>query len=569
MDTRLLRYSAGRAPGWTALLVLAAMLSVATVLLLPSSLARAIDAALTGEAVQPAVLWLGGLLAGATLASVLSTWAGAAISAAVAVSLRRNLTARVLGAGVPGKRLFTAGDLTSRLTFDAASGSSLVPAFVSASIAVLLCAGAVLGLALVDWLLAVVFAACVPVVVVLMRRFVDESSGYLLRYQELYGVLSARLMEALAGARTIRACGTVEREVERTLVPLPDLATAGRAGWDAQRRAVWRLSLLGPISEIAVLAVAGVRESQGRITAGQWIAVAGYVAIASGFLDAVDTLMLFAHVRGAMARLAEVLAMPAGPGGPRGLPPGPGAITFRSVTARADGEVVLDRVDLDLPAGVLVAVVGGSGTGKSTFAACAGGLRAPDEGEVLLDGVPVTQIRPDELRRAVAYAFGRPALLGETIHDTVAYGSAGLSPEQVRAAAVRVEADGFIRRLPDGYATRLAEAPLSDGQAQRIGLARAVARDRRVLILDDATSSLDTVTEAVVTATIATVFAGRTRIVVAHRAATAARADLVLWLDAGRVRAVGSHASLCRDPDYRAMFGDPVAKAEHAAWLRA
>ncbi|WFB09810.1 ABC transporter ATP-binding protein/permease [Streptomyces sp. LX-29] len=238
-------------------------------------------------------------------------------------------------------------------------------------------------------------------------------------------------------------------------------------------------------------------------------------------------------------------------------PPGarpPGTLEMRGVGAMRGGRVVLHDVDLWVPGGSSVAVVGRSGSGKSVLAALAGRLADPDRGRVLLDGVPLPELRHDVLRRAVGYAFERPALLGDTLGDTIALGLDEPPPARVAAAARAACADEFIRLLPGGYATPCAAAPLSGGEAQRLGLARAFAHDGRVLVLDDATSSLDTVTERRVVRALSDPATRRTRLVVAHRAATAARADLVAWLDGGRLRAVAPHAELWRDPSYRAVF---------------
>lgn len=157
----------------------------------------------------------------------------------------------------------------------------------------------------------------------------------------------------------------------------------------------------------------------------------------------------------------------------------------------------------------------------------------------------------------MTYAFERPALLGATVHDMIAYARPEASRAEVTAAASVAPADRFIRLLPEGYDTPLARAPLSGGELQRLGLARAVVADTRVIVLDDATSSLDTVTEVKVTEALERVWKGRTSVVVAHRAATAGRADLVAWLDAGRIRTLAPHRVLWSDPSYRAVFGAP------------
>ena len=222
------------------------------------------------------------------------------------------------------------------------------------------------------------------------------------------------------------------------------------------------------------------------------------------------------------------------------------------MTVRRDGQLVLDRVSLAVPGGTTVAVVGPSGAGKSTLAAVIGRLIDPDEGEVSLDGVPLDRLCRRDLRRTIGYAFSRPALVGDTVANVIALG-APASPVAVRAAARAARVDTVIERLPDGYATPLADAPLSGGEAQRLGLARAL-RAERLLVLDDATSSLDTVTEYQISQALTRPGDRRTRVVVTHRVATAARADLVAWLDGGRLLACAPHGTLWQEPRYRALF---------------
>ncbi|GAA4506870.1 ATP-binding cassette domain-containing protein [Nonomuraea ferruginea] len=231
-------------------------------------------------------------------------------------------------------------------------------------------------------------------------------------------------------------------------------------------------------------------------------------------------------------------------GSPR-IPPvcsGRGTVEFRDVVV--DGLAVPRLV---IPGGSVTAVVGRSGSGKSLLAALAARLADPARGTVLLDGVPLPELTRAGLRRAVGYAFERPVLVGETVGEAI-------GPGPVQAAARAARADDFVRRLPSGYDTPLDAAPMSGGERQRLGLARAFARGERLLVLDDATSSLDTVTERQVSLALTADPRGRTRIVVAHRLATAARADQVVWLHDGAVRAVAPHHDLWPDPDYRAVF---------------
>lgn len=325
--------------------------------------------------------------------------------------------------------------------------------------------------------------------------------------------------------------------------------------WRVQGRASAQAVAVAPLLQLGVLAVAGVLLGRGRLSVGEFLAASRYAVLAAGVGVLVGQVAELVRARAAAGRLEEVLAEPATEYGARRLPPGQGRLELRGVTVRQGGRTVLDGVDLVVPAGTTLAVVGRSGAGKSLLSAVAGRLTDPDEGEVLLDGVPLPELDREELRRAVSHAFDRPALLGGSIEDTIAFGVPAPSPEQVREAALAARADPFVRRLPEGYATPCADAPLSGGEVQRLGLARAFAHPGRLIVLDDALSSLDTVTEHQITEALLCRTAGTTRLIVAHRASTAARADAVAWLDGGRVRAVGPHAELWRRAEYRRALG--------------
>jgi ATP-binding cassette subfamily B protein len=243
------------------------------------------------------------------------------------------------------------------------------------------------------------------------------------------------------------------------------------------------------------------------------------------------------------------------------------------VTLCAGGEPVLDGIDVTITGGAVVAVVGRSGSGKSLLAALAGRLLDPGRGEVRLDGVPLASLDRGELRRAVVYAFDRPALFGRTPREAIAFGVSAPSAGQVLAATRDASAHDFLQRLPAGLDTPLDEAPMSGGEIQRIGLARAFAHcaQARLMILDDAMSSLDTVTEMQVAAALTGRLGGRTCLIIAHRAATAARADLVAWLDGGKLHALAPHHELWGNPRYRSVFaagaaefaGEPAGSAAH------
>ncbi|MGH3940674.1 MAG: ABC transporter ATP-binding protein [Pseudonocardiaceae bacterium] len=571
--SRLLTQSVRQAPVMAAALVVVALSAVATTVLIPGALAATIDAVTHGSDLTHALVWLAVLIGVACLADALDDLLSAYYGSSLTAQLRHRLLRRALALGMPGQRRFPAGDLLSRLTVNAGAPATFLPLLLAAVSTVLIAIGAVVALALIDWRLAATFLIGVPPAIALVRLFIAKTGTPFVRYQELLAAVIVRLLDALRGIRTIRSCGTSRQEIDRILQPLPELHDTGRQVWVAQGQVSWQLGLLAPILQVLVLSVGGYALTSGDITAGQMLAAASYVGMALGSVGLLDTLISLLNTQVGAGRVGEVLnARPAvAPplvGGPAFQ--GPGRLELRDVSVRMDERLILDHLDLVVPAGTSVAIVGRSGTGKSVLVSLVGRLLDPQQGEVLLDGVPVSQMPLVALRQGVTYAFERPALLGATVHDMIAYARPTASRADVVAAASIAQADRFIRLLPAGYDTPMAQAPMSGGELQRLGLARAILIDARVLILDDATSSLDTATEVKVAQALERVLAGRTSLVVAHRAVTAARADLVAWLDAGRIRALAPHLALWPDREYRAVFAtDDVTDGDAAAVVAA
>ncbi|MCP2250591.1 ABC transporter ATP-binding protein [Lentzea aerocolonigenes] len=516
------------------LLLLNAAVATTGGLLIPTALASAVDMALSGKFVLVTVLWLLLLAATEIVGDAIGIVLAASITSRATAWLRKKLSRHLLALGHPSP--FAAGDAVSRVTGDCGNAGSVVVTLMSLIITVVSSAGSIVALALLDWRLAAVFAVSVPLAMLLVRTHMQLTADDVLAYQQVSGEISARLLDAVSGKRTIAAAGIAGREAGRVLHPLPRLAAAGAGMWRTQAKMMWRAGLLLPAVELAVLVAAGFGILEGRLTAGDVLAALGYTALGMGIVGQLPQLTVLERTRASATRIAEVLDTPI-TGRPAVAAPRHGAaLELRGVTV----EGALHDVDLVVPAGAFCAVVGSSGAGKSTLAAVLGGLSAVDSGEVLRDG-------------EVGYAFERPALLGTTIGRSIGYGTDSGAIE-VRDAAVAAQVHDVLIRLPQGYETPVAEAPLSGGEAQRIGLARAIVRDPELLVLDDATASLDTVTEAKVDAAITTALSGRTRVVVTHRPATAARADLVVWLENGRVRGTGTHRELWDDDDYRAVF---------------
>ncbi|MFJ9339226.1 ATP-binding cassette domain-containing protein [Streptomyces sp. NPDC101733] len=477
--------------------------------------------------------------------------------------LRRLGLVRLLRAAPHHAARHSPGELSARLTSQATTAGAVPSAVVGAAVALVPPLGGLVALVLIDVWTALAFLAGLPLLALLLRSFARESGASVSRYQEVQLAMAGRLVEALAGARTIAAAGTAAREQARVLARLPELGDEGRRTWRIYGATMARTSALMPLLLYVVLGVGGVRLADGALGVGGLLAAVRYAGLAAGAGAVTGRLAAVVRGRAAARRTATLFELPELIQGERLLPAsGPGTLELRGVRVVRAGTTVLRDVDLRIPGGTTTAVVGRSGSGKTTLAAVAGRLTACDEGRVLLDGVPLDELSAEELRREVGHAFERPALFGADVGAAIAFGGGPEpDPETVRAAARAADADAFVRRLPEGYRTALPDAPMSGGELQRLGLARAFHRAGRLLVLDDATSSLDTLTAREVERALAREVRPGTRLVVAHRVSSAARADLVVWLDAGRVRATGTHAELWRDPAYRAVFGDGSAPA--------
>ncbi|GIH42159.1 ABC transporter ATP-binding protein [Microbispora corallina] len=552
---------------WLAALAATALLGAAAELLLPLALGRTLDALVAGGPGSGRWLTVSALLvvlvAACDATGVLASGVSGARSA---LWLRRRVVAHTLAVGTAMTRHAAPGEIVTRAGVNVEEAGRTPEAVVTAAALVVPSAGSVVALALIDPWLAATLVAGLLLIVGVLRAFVRRTTAASGGYQQAQGEIAARLVGALAGARTITAAGVEEQEARRVLAPLPRLRAHGLDLWRLQARAGVQAAVVVPLLETAVLAVGGLRLSAGGLTVGELLAAARYVVLGAGLGSAVGYAARLARARSAAARIERLLSVPPPSYGSRPLPPGPGRLDLRGVTVRAeDGATLLRDVDLVVPGGACVAVVGRSGSGKSSLAAVAGRLVDPERGTVLLDGVPLPEIGRRELRRAVGYAFERPALFGETLGDAVAFGQPVHDARRTFEAARAACADPFVRRLRLGYFTPVADAPMSGGEAQRIGLARAFAQAERLLILDDAMSSLDTATERQVARALTGSLGDRTRLVVAHRVATAARADLVVWLEDGRVRATGRHEALWEDAGYRAVFQEPPPPEEDPA----
>ncbi len=317
------------------------------------------------------------------------------------------------------------------------------------------------------------------------------------------------------------------------------------------------IAFLPNLGLAAILLLGGRDVINGHLNLGEFVAFYAYLLMLIGPMKTLGVMLgLAQRATASGARIFELLdrePMLTSPEGASGPPPGGGRVEFDSVSLTFGGanRPAINNVSLDIPEGTTIALVGTSGAGKSTLASLIPRLYDPDHGVVKLDGADVKTLDIPKLRQAVAIVGDDPFLFSASVRENIAYGRPGATDEEVLDAARRAQALKFIQELPQGLDTRIGERglTLSGGQRQRIAIARAIITRPRVLILDDATSSVDASTEREIKAALSDVMENRTTIIVAHRLSTIALADEVAVLDQGTLIARGTHQQLVKSSD--------------------
>ena len=403
--------------------------------------------------------------------------------------------------------------------------------------------------------LAVLALVSLPLVNVLGRRFAQQLHPAVLAVQQEAAQLAAVVEESVSGVRVVKGFGSEPVQAAKLRREADDVFDESMRASVIRARYMPAIEILPNIGLITVLGYGGHLVLDGDMTVGQLVSFNIYVMMLVQPLRMLGMIVANAQ-RAASAgeRISEVLETApriVDRDHPIALPTvgALGRVEFRAVgfDYRAGIDAgVLDGLSLTIEPGESVALVGATGSGKSTVARLLPRFYDVDQGAVLLDGVDVRDIRRRELRRSVGIVFEETFLFSSSIRDNIAFADPEAPLETVRRAARLAGADGFIEAMADGYDTVIGERgfSLSGGQRQRIAIARAILADPRVLILDDATSAVDPTKEHEIRDALAEVMDRRTTIVIAHRPATIALADRVVLLDGGRVAAEGTHAEL-------------------------
>ena len=421
-------------------------------------------------------------------------------------------------------------------------------------------------LILLDPVLGSVTVLAIPAMGVIALMYARRVLAASFEVQQRLADMASVVEEGVSGIRVVKAFGREDLEVAK-VDRVADRIYAKTMELVRERATFVPLfEVIPSLATVAVLWLGGLRVADGVMSLGDFVAFTQYLLIMVFPLRL--TGWFFAELPRAAAAASRVVDLMAkapdidDPRSPTPLPDGGGEIRFEDVAfAYPDGPRVLDGFDLTIPAGASVAVVGSTGSGKSTLAYLVPRFYDPDAGRVLLDGVDVREIALDRLRGEVAVVFEDTFLFSSTIGENIGFGDPDASKEQIRLAARLAQAHGFICAFEDGYDTVVGERglSLSGGQRQRVALARAILRDPRVLILDDATSSVDAATEAEIRSALETVMKGRTTLIIAHRTSTLKMADSVVVIEDGRVLAVGSHAELLETvPRYEEILSEAV-----------
>jgi ABC-type multidrug transport system fused ATPase/permease subunit len=428
-----------------------------------------------------------------------------------------------------------------------------------------------------EWRLALVVLAVTPFIVGIAYRYSHVAHPTLREVQQKLADVATVAEENIVGVHVVKAFA--QEPAEEAKFRVRNEALFGQTIKANRQRATYvpLLSFLPLLAQAAVLLVGARMVANGSLPVGYYVSFNLYLALLVTPLRSLG--MWVGQAQRATAsgeRIFQILDEPedvADRPGAIELPEGDGAIRFENVSfSYLPGRPVLEHLDLDVDAGRTVALIGHTGSGKTTVSSLVPRFYDVDSGRVLVDGVDVRDVKLASLRRSIGVITQDPFLFSTTVRDNIAFGLPELTDDEVERVARLAQVHEFVERLPQGYDTVIGERgiTLSGGQRQRIAIARALAVDPRILILDDATASVDATTEAHIRAGLREVMQGRTTLIIAHRLSTIALADEVVVLDRGRVRARGTHEELVETSSvYREIYEHGLLERQFADTVEA
>jgi ATP-binding cassette subfamily B protein len=428
-----------------------------------------------------------------------------------------------------------------------------------------------------NWRLALIALAITPVLIALAYRYSHIAHPLLRDVQQKMADVATVAEENIVGVHVVKAFAQEPQEQDK-------FAQRSEAVFQQSVRANRQRALYVPLisfvpllAQAAVLLVGGRMVAQGELEIGEFIAFNLYVTMLVMPLRSLG--MWIGQAQRATAsgeRIFEVMDEPEEvtdrPGASE-LPPGEGDVRFERVNfSYGVGAPVLENVDLDVAPGRTVALIGQTGSGKTTLTSLVPRFYDATSGRVLVDGIDVRDVKLASLRASIGVISQDPFLFSASVRENIAFGRGDATDEQVERAAQLAQAAEFVEQLPEGYDTVIGERgiTLSGGQRQRIAIARALVVDPRILILDDATASVDATTEAKIRLGLREAMRNRTTLIIAHRLSTIALADEIVVLDAGRVVARGVHEELLEtSPVYREIYDHGLLEAQFVERLEA
>ena len=423
-----------------------------------------------------------------------------------------------------------------------------------------------------QWQLALIVLAITPILILLAYRYSHVAHPTLRDVQQKLADVATVAEENIVGVHVVKAFAQEPAEEEKFAVRNEALFAQTIHANRQRATYVPLLSFMPLLAQAGVLLVGARMVAGGSLSVGSFIAFNFFLAMLVMPLRSLG--MWVGQAQRATAsgeRIFQILDEPeevADRPEPIELPDGDGAIYFEDVSfSYLPDRPVLEHLDLALDAGTTVALIGHTGSGKTTLSSLVPRFYDVDSGRVLVDGVDVRDVKLASLRRAIGVIAQDPFLFSTTVRDNIAFGLPELTDAQIERVARLAQAHEFVERLPQGYDTVIGERgiTLSGGQRQRIAIARALAVDPRILILDDATASVDATTEARIRAGLRQVMSGRTTLIIAHRLSTIALADEIVVLDGGRIACRGPHEELIRTSAvYREIYEHGLLERQFA-----